>query len=186
MPDDTDTAVSRGILDAALEELVEAGIDGFGIDGVARRAGVSRAVILRGWHDRRVLLMAAQLHRARETFPTPDTGSLRGDLLAYAASQIEATKAPDTRLWLHRMLPSGRDADLSDVRMDFWDCRLNAVATILRRAADRGELRPGIDPLLATKMYVGSSLFEPIFYETAASPEYAEQMLDVFIRGISA
>jgi AcrR family transcriptional regulator len=59
------------------------GYAGFTLDAVAGRAGTSRPVIARRWAGRHDLLHATIAHiGARQPSPTPDTGSLRGDLIA--------------------------------------------------------------------------------------------------------
>ena len=60
-------AIRRG----AIAELIARGIDDFTVKGVATRAGVDPSDILQIWHDRRVLLMDAQLSRASEALPLP-------------------------------------------------------------------------------------------------------------------
>jgi len=72
------------LLTAAWEELIESGYENLTLDSVAARARTSRPVIARRWGDRRDLVIAAVRHWAEHNhLPIPDTGSLRGDLLAY-------------------------------------------------------------------------------------------------------
>jgi len=70
------------LVDAAWAELVEVGYGRFTIDAVATRAGTSRPVINRRWHTRSDLAIAA-IRRQRVSRPvsTPDTGSVRDDLI---------------------------------------------------------------------------------------------------------
>lgn len=49
----------EAILDAAIDLLIENGIDGTSIEQVARRAGVTRATVYRRYADRTALLVAA-------------------------------------------------------------------------------------------------------------------------------
>src|SRR5687767_8812771 len=71
------------LLDAAWEELVEVGYARLTFEGVAARAGTSRPVLYRRWLNRSDLAIAA-IRRQRWTNPvaTPDTGTVRGDLIA--------------------------------------------------------------------------------------------------------
>lgn len=175
----------QAIFDAALTELRLRGFDNLTLEGVAMRAGVEPEVIIARWGDRRVLLMDAQLSRARGNIPVPDSGSLRGDLEAYLAALDEHTSTRDGRAWFFRLLPADHAVDLSEMRSDFWHIRFDESASILRRAAERGELRDGIDPLEATRMLITAFLYDVIFTDSAVRTEYAAQMLDIFIRGIS-
>ena len=131
----------QSIRDAALEELVAMGIDDFTLGGVAARIGGDPATVIEALGDRRVLLMDALLSRARQVIPTPDTGTLRDDLLAFTASLTEQATSPQWRAWFARVLPASRDADLSEIRSDFWQVRFGDLVPIMERAADRGDLR---------------------------------------------
>src|SRR3954453_461410 len=73
----------KAIYDAVLELLAEVGFDRMSLDAVAARAGVSKPTIYRRCPDGKAALVAAAVAFRREAKPaTPDTGSLRGDLLA--------------------------------------------------------------------------------------------------------
>ena len=175
----------QAILDAALAEVVARGIDEFTVERVAARAGVDPCEITAHWGDRRVLLLDAQLSSSAQRVPIPDTGSLRGDLEALLESQTQLSQTAQGRRSMHRFLAAAGDADLSEVRPDFWDVRLRTLATVLRRAWERGELRDDIDHLEAIKMYSGAALFDVVFLDAPTRPEYVAQLIDIFVRGVS-
>jgi len=76
--------LEHALLTAAWDELIESGYESLTLESVAARAMTSRPVIARRWHDRRDLVIAAVRYWAEHNrLPVPDTGSLRGDLLAY-------------------------------------------------------------------------------------------------------
>ena len=177
-------SLRRRVLDAATDELAFRGIDRFTVEGVAARAGIEPEAVRDVWHDRRLLLMQASLDGAERHLPTPDTGSLRTDLSAYAESLAEASKSDYARAVFYSLIPPSKDWDPTEVQSDFWDIRFEKVATILRRAADRGELRPGIDPLEAVRMLSTALRYDILFTNSAVRPDYAAQVLDIFIRGI--
>ncbi len=175
----------QAVLDAALAEIITVGIDNFTVERVAKRLGVDTEVITRIWGDRRVLLLDAQLSSSARRVPIPDTGTLRGDLLALVQSQIELSETVGGRRALHRFLAAAGDADLSEVRADFWRVRLGELTVVLRRAAERGELRDDVDVLEAMKVFSGASLFDVVFVDAPIRPEFVTQLLDIFILGIS-
>ena len=75
--------LEAALLQAAWDELTEVGYAAFTMEGVAVRAGTSRAVLYRRWPNRPELVVAAlQHHSGSDPFQVPDTGSLRDDLLA--------------------------------------------------------------------------------------------------------
>src|ERR1700691_1181732 len=76
-------ALEAALLDAAWDELGAVGYPRFTLDGVAARAGTSRPVLARRWSNRAELVIAALRHHASSAaFGLPDTGTLRGDVLA--------------------------------------------------------------------------------------------------------
>ncbi len=182
---DGDQAHRQSILDAAIAEFLARGIDGFSLKRVAARAGVGQSAITCLWHDRRVLLLDAQLTIARQRVATPDTGSLRGDLRAVAAVLADEVATAEGRAWFQWLLPASREADFSEVRTDFWQARLDDFVPVFDRAAARGELRDDIDPNEAIRMFAAAYLYDVIFANNPVRPEYAAHTLDVFIRGIS-
>jgi len=79
----------QAILDAGLKLVAELGYDRTTVDAIATRAGVSKPTLYRRWpHGKPELIADAIRERREETAgTTPDTGSLRGDLLALVAIQ---------------------------------------------------------------------------------------------------
>lgn len=76
-------ALEEALLDAAWAEVNDVGYDAFTIDAVAARAGTSRAVLYRRWPNKQELMGAAIEHMAaKDPVPEPDTGTLRGDVIA--------------------------------------------------------------------------------------------------------
>lgn len=180
-----DDTLRTRIYDAAMEEMLRVGLDDFNIDRVARRAGVERSRITAHWPDRRLLLMDTLNTRAAEAAPVPDTGTLRGDLLALAASLDAIAASPAGRQWFRRMLPGGRDVDLHDVGADFWDIRFATVGVILRRAAERGEVRDDLDHGDALRMFAAAYYFDVIWGDAPVRPDYGATVIDLFIRAVA-
>jgi AcrR family transcriptional regulator len=76
-------ALEQALLAATWEELKEVGYYNLTFDNVAARAGTSKAVLYRRWANRLELVRAA-MRAQRPLFSggTPNTGSLRGDVIA--------------------------------------------------------------------------------------------------------
>ena len=75
--------LEAALLDAAWEELVEVGFARLTMESVAARARTGVAVLYRRWPGKDALTMAAIAHYgAKHPLEIPDTGSLRGDMLA--------------------------------------------------------------------------------------------------------
>ena len=75
--------LETALLDAAWAELTAMGYSAFTMEGVATRAKTSRAVLYRRWSNRPELAGAAIRHQTKlAAADVPDTGTLRGDVLA--------------------------------------------------------------------------------------------------------
>jgi AcrR family transcriptional regulator len=70
------------VLAAAFDELAQNGA------GVAKRSGVHETAIYRRWVTKEKLFVEVTLSRSAQEIPTPDTGSIRGDLLAVVRAVI--------------------------------------------------------------------------------------------------
>ncbi|WP_197512088.1 TetR/AcrR family transcriptional regulator [Tessaracoccus coleopterorum] len=75
-------ALVTAILTATVDELRESGYAALTMDAVARRAGTGKASIYRRWTSRAELVQEAVYRLVPSPGDLPDTGTLRGDLLA--------------------------------------------------------------------------------------------------------
>jgi AcrR family transcriptional regulator len=128
------------------------------MEAVADRAGTSRAVLYRRWPKRAELVVATlRRHRPIISGAVPDTGSLRGDVLALLTQMSEriAITGPET---VYGLLGDYLgDAELFErLRLDVLQTGPGAMAVILKHAADRGEARPGVSARVAA---VATELF---------------------------
>jgi AcrR family transcriptional regulator len=145
-------ALEQALLDAAWAELQEAGYAGLTMEAVADRAGTSRAVLYRRWRNRPELVITAmRRHRPMLSGEVPDTGSLRGDVLALL------TRVSDRLTELGPQTVYGILGDYfadTELFAAFQDQVLHigagVMATILKHAEERGEVRQGISPRVAS------------------------------------
>jgi AcrR family transcriptional regulator len=176
-------ALETVLLDAAWEELKAAGYTGLTIEAVADRAGTSRAVLYRRWRNRPELVIATmRRYRPLLSGEIPDTGSLRGDVLAVLSrmSQRVGEIGLDTVYGLLGDIIT--DAELFDrVHDQLLHIGTGVMTTILKRAADRGEARADVSDRVAT---VPTDLFrQELFHARMAPPAHvlAEIVDEVFL-----
>lgn len=138
--------LEEALLEAAWRELVEVGYGRFTIDGVAARAGTSRPVIYRRWPDRAELAIAAvRYYASTHQVPTPDTGSLRGDLIEILtiASRSRAEVAALFSVHMGEYFAeTGRTPN--ELRGEFLAARRQpfGIDEILERGVEKGEIDP--------------------------------------------
>ncbi|MFY9864655.1 MAG: TetR/AcrR family transcriptional regulator [Trebonia sp.] len=137
--------LEQAILDAAWEQLIAEGYEHFTIDTVAARARTSKPVLYRRWKTRDDLLRATVRHIGAASAPSiPDTGTLRGDLLALLANANSTTRNPVAAL-VSSMLGSYYNQTgptPAELREAFLSQRGSAVEQVVNRAVERGEVDP--------------------------------------------
>jgi AcrR family transcriptional regulator len=139
----------EAIFDAAIALCAEAGFDGMTLEAVAARAGVSKPTIYRRCPEGKGQLIAAAIAFHREAKPPePDTGTLRGDLLATVADMVvHMRENAQLAAGLSRQLR--KSAELAEIFREHVIAPQRARwLAILERAEARGELAPGSAPSL--------------------------------------
>ena len=147
------------ILQAALELVVEGGLRGTTIEGIAARAGVGKATIYRRWRTKEELFMEA-LRGVAFPLPDPDTGSLRGDVESIITFTLEHATRKAALLMPRLMVEAADDPELFAVMQEVLiDPRRTLLRTVLRRAVERGEMREDIDPEVAIDLLIGPYIY---------------------------
>jgi AcrR family transcriptional regulator len=137
-------ALEEALLEAAWTELVERGYDEFTIENAAMRAGTSRAVLYRRWSSKQALVHAALLHAvAKDLVTTPDTGTLRGDVVGLL-KRANKKRARLAAVIFTRLGEFYRETGttLADLGALVQVGGKSPMDEVLRRAVDRGEIDP--------------------------------------------
>ena len=127
--------------DAVTELIAENGPGQVSIAEVAARSGVHRTSIYRRWGTPEALALDVAVARLEADLPMPDTGTMRGDLLAFATQAAEGVNRPDG-LWLLHAILAARSARDSVGRPSRFQSRASQIQGMLDRAVPRGE--PGL------------------------------------------
>jgi AcrR family transcriptional regulator len=182
-------AVDRAVVDTVMRLITEGhSFADLSMEGIARAAGVGKTTVYRRWPGKEALLLDV-LAAVEVPLPEPAGKSLREDLVA----AVEATR--------RRNLTKGESALMRNVltqvqgstelwrryRETFVAPRRAAIARILRRGVDSGEIRPelGADMDLLVDVLAG-----PVLYRAALRPEVlhteglAERVVDTFLDGV--
>jgi AcrR family transcriptional regulator len=153
--------VRAAVLSATAELLAEGGYDFVEVSAVARRAGVHPTTIYRRWPTKARLVGEALLERARTLSPTPDTGSLEGDLGRLIQEGSALVRTPAVRALFQVLLSESTDPapEIAAARDRFWAAHLVEAGGIVERAVARGELPSGTEPGALVDLIVGPALF---------------------------
>jgi hypothetical protein len=137
-------ALETALLDAAWDELLAVGFGKLTMESVAVRARTGIAVLYRRWANKDELVLAAIEHyRNGHPVDVPDTGTLRGDLIAALAGMGEARAAffAVAAAAAFSGLLAGTGLTPTQVRdRIIGDQRLARIRAIYQRAHDRGEI----------------------------------------------
>ncbi|MFC5502165.1 TetR/AcrR family transcriptional regulator [Lysinimonas soli] len=144
------------ILDATLKVLAETGYDGMTIDMVAARAKAGKATVYRRWASKSELVIdaVACMKSADIDFDAlPDTGTLRGDLVAMIKPHSVESAAKKLQVMAGLVSMLSRHPELADsVRAAVIEPRASANRVFLRRAIERGEIPADVDVELVSQI----------------------------------
>ena len=129
------------ILDAALEVLADVGYDRLTMDAVATRAKASKATLYRRWNDKASLVVDALVAVKPSPVEPPDTGSLRGDLIASFCGMGGLTDEQGVATFASVLTAISKDeAFATAFRRDVLTPKVALTRAIYDRARDRGEI----------------------------------------------
>src|SRR6478735_4196406 len=127
----------RKALAAATDLIVEKGVSNLTIEEVAHRSGVAKTTIYRHWPERASLV----LDTVRSCFgevPTPDTGSLRGDLDMYFGGMVMADLSGTVGHLMPALVDAaGRDSEIELLLDRISQERQRPIVEIVERAQAR-------------------------------------------------
>ena len=180
-----DPEVDRAIVRATLQALAGEGYRGMSVEGVAAAAGVGKTTIYRRYASKEELVVAALSTLRESASPIPDTGSVRTDL-AGIMTQARTHLPRGLSLIGAVLAEEERNPGLLElVRERVIGPRRDEVVGMLRKAMDRQEIRPGIDPEAAVHAIVGSILVRRLL-GTPESDEWIRQTVGIVCHGMLA
>lgn len=169
----------RAILAAAIELTAEAGYARLTIDGIAARSGAGKQTIYRWWPSKDDVLLEALAAKAELHVPVTDEGSFRADLRAFLLASFAMGRQPQLIDVLRALMARAQidEAFGERFRATFLQRRRDALAVILDRAIDRGDLPPGASPGTITDL-----VFGVFWYRMLATREpYDERLADELV-----
>ena len=149
----SDASRDAAIASAVLEVLGRTGYAGLTMDAVAVAAGVGKATIYRRWSSKAELLLSVMDVVGAPVPEVPDTGGLRGDLVALLSEVVELFGGPSGRA-LRSLLGAVIDDPVLQegcrrLPLAHWDA---AWAAVLARAVERGEVPAGVGESVAAEV----------------------------------
>ncbi|MFF1615159.1 TetR/AcrR family transcriptional regulator [Amycolatopsis sp. NPDC058278] len=181
-------AVTDAIRTAFFEELAEVGYERLSLEAVARRAGSGKAAIYRRWPSKEVMTVELIAQVSIAATDTPDTGTLRGDVLAFLTAVDAALRHP----LVSRILPDLFAASVhhptiaASLRDRVGGARREKAVNVLRRAVERGELAPGNDFELGLDLLAGPLYWSAAIRQAPADPARLQRLADKLVAALAA
>lgn len=172
-------------LSTALAVLQDLGVEGFTVDEVARRSGVAKSTIYRHFSSTSELMLSA-FGCLIVPLPTPNTGSLRGDLLAFLDSHRDfMTDESIPRTFLGLLNRSANDADFAEVHNAFVEEQRKPIKTMIQLAQGRGEVHPDLDLDIAMDVVEGPFMLRKIMRFTPIDEASAIVLIDLAVAALT-
>lgn len=177
-------ASQEAILDAAEAILREDGIAGFSIEAVARRARAGKPTIYRWWPNRTTLMLDVY-KRFKNARTFPDTGTLRGDLVAFLENQLLG-------FWKDRLCGTVYRAVIAEAQSDkdaaaalyAYQAERKAVAVqMIDRAKARGEVDDEVNGALIVDLIVSFAWHQLLLGRVAESMDVIDGVVDGILLG---
>ncbi len=145
--------------EAALRLLATRGI-GFGMEELARESGVHKTTLYRRWPTVADLLGQVADGVISRHVPIPDTGTLAGDLRAFADGIAAVIRHPTHGPAFVALFSAPSDVvEVAEVIERFWVDRLPLLEPVTDRAVARGEI-----PAATETALLFESLGAPLYY----------------------
>ena len=176
--------VEDAVLGAARALLIEKGLAGCTIAAVAQRAGVGKGTIYLRWPDRESLVVDA-LGEVMVVVSEPDTGSVRGDLLAILDEVTESLRGEGGPLLAATLSELPRYAKL---RALYEERVMMPVVAIVRevvaRATRRREIRKVNDITLVTDMIFSPLVIRVLVWQQPIPAAMPGALVDTLLDGL--
>ena len=176
------------VLQATADLIREQGYGALTMEAVCKRARAGKATLYRWWPSKAHLLLALY-SRAKMDLPQPDTGSLKGDLLAYLLPMLARWRGDDGAALgpLLRLLVAEAQLDdtvraaMAEERRTRWQ----HLDHIVMRARARGELNPAFPPGRIEQRIIALPWFL-LLTDVLPTPDESPALVDQIMAGLTA
>ncbi len=173
----------RAVLRATKDLLGEVGYQRLAFEGIARRAGVSKATIYRWWPNKAALVIEA-LSGEVPLPPLHETGDLEADLRTAVRLVIDLVSAMPTCLILPALLADViEDPTGTGAFAELIEPRRASVVNLLERARLAGRLPPDTDTSLMVDIYSGTVVYLAAVNRVAPDEVVVDQLVSLLLHG---
>ena len=174
-------------LEAANTLLEEVGFAKLSMEGIAAKAGVSKATLYRWWPSKGAIAMEAFMAATLPRIAFPHTDSARADVTAQMRMLAEAYRGATGRIIRELIALGQSDPGTLQAFVDgYLTPRRNATKEVLRRGIASGEIRPDVDLEILV-----DALYAPIFHRRLLEHQplddgFVSQLADMVFSSVAA
>lgn len=180
-----DSGLDARIRTAALDLVMERGVEGTTMDAVAERAGVGKASVYRRWAAKDDLVLEALDELVRAEIPIPDTGDLRTDLICGVRDLLRFAASARGDALLTLLAEGARNPALARIQQEVWDRQLGLAARPLAKARDRGELPADVSDETVLDLVMGLVLARRVTGRPVPGEDRAAGIVDLLLHGLA-
>jgi AcrR family transcriptional regulator len=175
------------VLHITVEQLAELGFEALSIPQIALLANVNKTSIYRRWPSKEDLVRDALQLVVTHADHVPDTGTLRGDLVALARTVAAFTQSRLGTAVIRIMLAEGGNPEMRALaNMTYQESGRSGPFEVMARAMQRGELKNGVDPSLLLFTIAGAIMHRVFVEQRRATDAFINQLVDMVLNGASA
>lgn len=179
-----DPAVDEAVLAATRELLVEAGYAGTTVDGIARRAGVSRPAIYRRWPSKALLVHEAVF--PANAVELPQAASFADEVARHVRATIAVFSSAAARAAIPGLIVEMRHdpalRELLAARIE-QEARRRFVEDVVARAVAAGEVRADLDADTVFDAITGAVLVATTVRDVDDLDRFADALTLIIVRG---
>lgn len=178
-----DPSIDRAVVDTVLLELKRSGYRSITMEGIAGKIGRARASLYRRWPSKRHLVAYAVVSELGAN-PSPDTGSLRLDLMRAVETLITGFQGALGPALAGLVGEMADDPVLArTIRREVLAKRRRSIRAAFQRGIKRGELRSDVSIELLMDMLTAPFYFRTLFGHVKLSAAMMETVVDTILRG---
>jgi AcrR family transcriptional regulator len=171
------------VLSAALGIVEESGYAALTIEGIARRATVSKQTVYRWWPSKAAVVLEALQEGAAKLAPAPDAGDLAEDLRAFLRRSVLGARGRTARILVALMAEAQLDqAFARSFQGGFLAQRRAVMVEFLGHARTRGEISSDVDLDLIAELFFGALWYRLLAASGPLDRGFADEMTDALLQ----
>ena len=176
-----DRSLDDRILEQLLALLGSHGYAGLTLDELAARSGVAKTTILRRWPSKAAVAAAGLERLALQSVDVPDSGALRGDLLALLHGAVQTFVRGGGQFIARLIREAGHHPEITDLVYTVIHTRRQAYRRVLALAIARGELAPSVDQDLLIDLLIGPIWTRMLITRDPITREYVDSIVEAVL-----